>query len=526
MNALFTYELKVAVVFAVFYICYKLLLSNEKMHRVNRFVIIGTMALAFVLPFCVLKIHKVVEMPAMTLEPVKMSVPIIAETGNVPVEVNNFNWQMLIVVVYFAGVVVALSKLAVGMARLMKLINSGSRRYVDDCEVVVVNKDVAPFSWVKWIVLSEADYVSGNRHILEHEKSHIALGHSYDVLFVNMLSALQWFNPTVWLMRRDLMAIHEYEADDCVLRRGVNIKEYQYSLIRKAVSASGYSIANSFNHSILKNRITMMSKSKPSMFRGLRVLYIVPIVGLSLAVNARTIVDYKCSENPLESAGDAVVINFDVIMAQSFSRNESGEEIVRKSYFTEVMVNDDLVMGIDNICSAVKELTENNPNVVVNVVPQMNLGLYEDIKTELCKIPGIQMSFNGDLYPELPTTRGLNIDYKDTDVHSLLINKVGQMMFDSRPCKMEDLCDLLKPIARNASAKRQVLIVSTDRGTTLDAFANAVSEVNRAIDVVRDEYSHRQYGKSFDNISSEEKSNVEGVVSIEMMRQIPIFVDK
>ena len=428
-----SYEIKASVLLAVFFVFYKLLVSNEKMHRINRVVILATSVLSFLLPLCVLTIHKTIEMPFTASGNMLLPMPLSAE--EVPFEksvvpVRLLDWQMLAVALYIIGVVAVLSKFALGVVRLSKLIKSGERRSMNGSEVVVVKRDVPPFSCLKWIVMCEDDFESGNNHILEHEKAHIALCHSRDVLLMNVICALQWFNPFVWLMKNDLRAIHEYEADDSVLRKGVNIMEYQYSLIRKVVSASGYSITNNFNHSILKNRITMMSKSKPSMSRALRVLYIVPIVGLSLAVNARTIVDYKCSENPLESAGDAVVINFDVSMAQSFSRNESGEEIVRKSYFTEVMVNDDLVMGIDNICSAVKELTENNPNVVVNVVPQMNLGLYEDIKTELCKIPGIQMSFNGDLYPELPTTRGLNIDYKDTDVHSLLINKVGQMMFD------------------------------------------------------------------------------------------------
>ena len=142
---------------------------------------------------------------------------------------------------------------------------------------------------MKYIVLSRKDWVLPHDSILAHEKAHIAYGHSMEVLLVDVLSAIQWFNPAIWMLRADLKELHEYEADDAVLRAGANIKEYQYLLIRKAVGKSGYSVANSFNHSILKNRITMMSKSKSPLSRGLRVLWMLPLVCLGLGLQARTV---------------------------------------------------------------------------------------------------------------------------------------------------------------------------------------------------------------------------------------------
>ena len=192
-----------------------------------------------------------------------------------------------------------------------------------------IDKSVPPFSWMNWIVMCREDYDSGNRHILEHEKAHIRLGHSKEVLLVDILSAFQWFNPAMWLLKRDLRAIHEFEADDAVLRGGANIKEYQYSLIRKAVSASGYSITNSFNHSILKNRITMMSKSNAPGMRGLRVLYILPLVCGALALNAKTVTDYKVSDN-------------------SYGEQVQGEELIFE--FKKADVNDNRAVNGTILC--------------------------------------------------------------------------------------------------------------------------------------------------------------------------------
>lgn len=279
------YEAKAAVILAVFYLGFKWLLSTEKLHRLNRIVLMSACLLSLVLPLCVITVHKSVPAPedlqTELLESIE-AVPAAAADG----------WRHIVTAVYWLGAAFVMAKTISGTVRVLNVIRSSERKTLDGSEVRVSDRKIAPFSWMKWIVMSRTDFESGNRHILEHEKAHIRLGHSRDVLFINVLASFQWFNPAIWLVRRDLRAIHEYEADDAVLRCGANIREYQYSLIRKAVSASGYSITNSFNHSILKNRITMMSKSNASAMRGLRVLYILPLVCGVLALNARTVVDY------------------------------------------------------------------------------------------------------------------------------------------------------------------------------------------------------------------------------------------
>jgi len=157
---------------------------------------------------------------------------------------------------------------------------------------------------MKYIVISREDYESGYSQILTHEKAHIALRHSWDILFVDMITALQWFNPAIWMLKADLRALHEFEADDAVLRSGANIKEYQYLLIRKAVSKSGYSVANSFNHSTLKARITMMLNKKSSRMSAWKALYVIPLVGISLAATAETKVDYQYEDQQSVAVAD------------------------------------------------------------------------------------------------------------------------------------------------------------------------------------------------------------------------------
>ena len=292
MFSFIIYELKVAVVLAASYLCFKCILSREKLHRLNRAVLIATAILSFVLPLCIITIHRTVPMP----EFMENGAAYIEDAQQLSATTSGAFWKTLAIVVYLMGVTFVLGRISVGISRVMKTIRNGESMQMEGNEVIVCEGDVSPFSWLHWIVMSRADFESGNRLILEHEKAHIKLGHSKDVLLVDILSAFQWFNPAMWLLKSDLRAVHEYEADDAVLRGGANIKEYQYSLIRKAVSASGYSITNSFNHSTLKNRITMMSKSNASRVRGLKALYILPLFCGALALNARTVLDYESSE--------------------------------------------------------------------------------------------------------------------------------------------------------------------------------------------------------------------------------------
>lgn len=110
----------------------------------------------------------------------------------------------------------------------------------------------ASFSWMKYIVLSREDYEEGCTQILTHEKAHVALRHSWDLLFVNLVATLQWFNPVIWMLRSDLRDLHEFEADDAVLRSGANIREYQYLLIKKLSARAATQLSTALITVLLK----------------------------------------------------------------------------------------------------------------------------------------------------------------------------------------------------------------------------------------------------------------------------------
>ena len=292
MTNFLLYDAKVAVLIIVFYMFYRLMLSRETFHRVNRVVLLLTAVASFVLPLCVITLHKTVRMEAVpTVSVGDLQMEVAADAGPVW-------WQMLLPLIFIIGVVATLGHTLTSILKVWLLIRRSEQHLQPDGTIVCVtgNAEVSPFSWMHYIVMNRSDYEEHNAAILAHERGHICLRHSWDLLLVDLLTALQWFNPAMWMLRQDLRAIHEYEADGEVLSQGINARQYQYLLISKASGIGGYSIANGISHSTLKNRITMMLHKKSNRRSLLKLLALIPIVGLALALNARTVTDYVYDE--------------------------------------------------------------------------------------------------------------------------------------------------------------------------------------------------------------------------------------
>ena len=288
-----TYDLKVAVLLAVFYMFYRLMLARETFHRVNRIVLLLTAVASYVLPLCVITIHETVTLHQTTHVAVgSFQVDMMNEEPATPL------WQIVLPILFIIGMMATLVHTLSSLFRIIRIIRHSEQYPQTDGTTICVtgNASLTPFSWMHYIVMNRSDYETYDAAILAHERGHIRLHHSWDLLFVDTLTALQWFNPAMWMLRSDLRAIHEYEADAAVLSQGINARQYQYLLITKAAGIGGYSLANGISHSTLKNRINMMLHTKSDRSRLLKLLALLPIVGIALAVNAEKVVDVRYDE--------------------------------------------------------------------------------------------------------------------------------------------------------------------------------------------------------------------------------------
>lgn len=321
MGTFLVYILKSAVCLAVFYLFYRLLLSKETFHRFNRIALLGVMVLSCLLPLIQVTVKEAspVNMQVMSMEDLLLmyqwnqGATVVEEGG------HSFRWQEILVLVYFAGLLFVIVRHLWSLGRMLFLIRHSRCEKLDyGVRLVIHQRHIAPFSWMRYIVISETDLKEGGHYILVHELAHIRHHHSWDLLLTELCAWVQWFNPAIWLLKQELQNIHEYEADEEVLRQGIQAKEYQMLLIKKAVGARLYSIANSFNHSSLKKRITMMIRKKSNPWARAKYLYVLPLAAVTVAAFARPEIS-----QPLDEISSVKVNDLSAVLETYADKNVS-----------------------------------------------------------------------------------------------------------------------------------------------------------------------------------------------------------
>ena len=300
---------------AILYGGFALLLSKETFHRFNRLALLSVMIMSLVLP----AIH--IEAPSflprwesvfdtkesstnlttyptdeeeymeeegslMTSIPLEEEEFLEAENNNVEKTSPLTLWKEAgVEVIYLAGVLGSVIFFLFQLFRFWSDTKGGtSTRDEEGNTIVIRGGEFAPYSFLHYIIISVSDYERLRKPILAHEQAHIRLGHSWDLLLLEAVKAVQWFNPFVYLLGRDLKAVHEYEADNAVLNQGIDAKTYQLLLVTKAVGNRLQTLGNNLSHHSLKKRIKMMHKKTSN--RWMMTKGIVLPVMMALAVVA------------------------------------------------------------------------------------------------------------------------------------------------------------------------------------------------------------------------------------------------
>ncbi|MBR4968497.1 MAG: M56 family metallopeptidase, partial [Bacteroidaceae bacterium] len=314
MGAFIVYIIKSSLLLAMLVSLFMLFMSRETFHKLNRYLLLCIVVVSLVLPFVNVgmstplqgvfdfiengdqvaevgaPVVDVLPMYETTEQPVAMAdaVPVM-DVAPVPIEGKGSAaplWQIIVLAVYVLGVMLLVIRQLVMYVQLSRLImrsrKATAEQYgLDDVKLRLHSGEEKPFSWFGWVVVSDNDMAEGAHEILTHEAAHVRAGHSWDIMLADAVIIMQWFNPLAWIMKNTLKDIHEFEADEAVISSGVNAKQYQLLIIKKAVGARLYSIANSFNHSLTKKRITMMCKEKSNKWSRAKALYILPVAAIA-----------------------------------------------------------------------------------------------------------------------------------------------------------------------------------------------------------------------------------------------------
>ncbi|MCI9284489.1 MAG: M56 family metallopeptidase [Muribaculaceae bacterium] len=283
MGPFVAYSIYSSILLLALYVSYKWALAGENQHRYNRmalWAIYAVALLAYPASHIISQMMTTAGNPTVDIQATITGIMLQPEdlsAASQPLYLSILIWT------YISGMAAAIIYTVITIFKLCRVINNGDKRHYDTYTLVLTaDTRIAPFSWGRYVVMSYPDWDDNGEMILTHELRHIQHMHCIDLMFAQSVCIFQWFNPAAWLMREELKTVHEYQADSAVIASGVNIRDYQMLLIKKAVGARFPSLANSLNHSKLKKRITMMYNSNDSRARRLRGLALVPALAAAL----------------------------------------------------------------------------------------------------------------------------------------------------------------------------------------------------------------------------------------------------
>ena len=302
MSSFLLFLIKSTLSLSLLYLTFSVLMRKETFFKLNRMVLLVMVLSSLLIPLFYLPqtmqpiaqtymepIFRSNSIPAETIQtsesPVSKPSSVIASETNHPVEVSI---QTILFFIYLSGVIVSLLMLIYSICSVLLLFRRARQMDQEGYRLMIVPNDLPAFSFGHTILISQHDYDTNSESIITHEQSHIRLGHFYDLMLIETIKIIFWFNPLVYRLMNDLKEIHEFQADDCTLNQGIDATQYQLLIIQKCVGYQKFALANSFNHCQIKNRITMMNKQKTSKAGLWKVATFLPLLALLLMAFGKT----------------------------------------------------------------------------------------------------------------------------------------------------------------------------------------------------------------------------------------------
>ncbi len=300
---IFLYESGISI--AILYLFYWFLLRKETYFSLNRIILGISMALAITLPFIKITVNAMPESGTMVyiIDQYLMDDLFIAPETTLAGESNTISFLNIIYTIYFAGVFIFSVKFFVQLFQVMGLIKKYGINKFSGYKIVPLKKDISPFSFFNLIFINTRNINNDElKNILHHEWEHIKRLHTVDIIVLEIICILQWFNPFVWLYKYAVREVHEYEADRGVIKNGESKISYQKLILQQVFGNQFFQgVHNLINHSLIKKRITMITKTQSKKRTIIKSLFILPIAAILVATFSFTgeAVPSKDSENPL-----------------------------------------------------------------------------------------------------------------------------------------------------------------------------------------------------------------------------------
>lgn len=334
MATFIIYAIRWAVTLTLLYSLYRLLLQHETFHRLNRWVLLAILIVSPLLPLMPLHTDEPTAMDSVLtrIEEPLMSLSTDANNADATLVAQESEntasglWVRYCAYIYIVGVAVALTVYMFRLLTLMRVIRRSQRIthpiVPKDVHLMLDMRIKQPSSWMHWIFIGPIDLKQNAEAVLRHELAHVRMRHSWDVILSDLTCHMLWCLPFVWMLRQDLVDVHEFQADEAVLQGGVTLEDYEHLLVRKAVPTQFIPIMNTLRRGAMKKRFAMMHSGQSSQWSRLKLLYLVPALAASLWVSAQaeeytTYLNGKlATQEEHESINPSTIEHADVIHSQ------------------------------------------------------------------------------------------------------------------------------------------------------------------------------------------------------------------
>ena len=293
METILIYLAKVNIALTVFYILFLILFRRDTFFAFKRYFFLFAIAFSLIYPFLTINglptLHLFGNLHENTAQVVigNPSATYIVADASDKTATKTFDWELSLCCVILAGIAFGTVRLLWQLSSIFRIKRKSVKRLMNGMTVYQYPDEITPFSFFHWIFLHRESHTEQElAHILLHEQIHKNQGHSSDILLAELLCTFFWYNPFVWLMKKDMAINLECLADNGVLRQGINSREYQYHLLRLTYHETAVQIVNNFNVSQLKQRIIMMNKSKSPQKKLAKMLIVLPFILLMISVNS------------------------------------------------------------------------------------------------------------------------------------------------------------------------------------------------------------------------------------------------
>jgi len=274
MNSFLFYLVESSVCLAIFYMVYWFLLRRDTFFLINRMYLLFVSILSMMIPLIPFRMipGEAIYSAAILLDPVLITPAKIEHYAN-----QHLQWSEIAFLIYITGVIIFLFRFLFQLFQLFFIIRRSGIKNRNDLKVVNVDRGYSPFSFFNFVFINDREIPDDSLEtILTHERIHIQQCHTIDLILMETVIILQWFNPFAWFTGRSMKTIHEFLADEGVLREGINKWQYQQMILDETMGIQVNNLTNNFNISLLKKRIIMMTKSRSSFWAKSKLLFTLP----------------------------------------------------------------------------------------------------------------------------------------------------------------------------------------------------------------------------------------------------------